>query len=101
MAARRVWRRRGNFVLRGRAAVDHEHLAGDERASSDARKERQAADVVGLAQPGDRLLAHELLAPRLVFPEIGTEVGLDQTRGQRIDADAVLCRTRVPRTGSS
>ena len=86
---------------RRRPAVDHEDLAGDERGFVRSKEKAQAADVVGLAQPRDRLLAQELLAPCLVLPEIGAEVGLDQAGGEGVDADAMRCRTRAPRIASS
>ena len=61
--------KRPNWLRSGRqAAVDHEHLAGDERGFVRGEIECQSADVVGLAEPADRLLAHELLTPRFVLP---------------------------------
>ena len=68
--------------LGSQPAVDHEDLAGHERGFVRGEIECQPTDIVGLAEPADRLLAQELLTPGFVLPEVRAEVGLDQARSR-------------------
>src|SRR2546422_5840098 len=80
-------------------AVDDEHLTGDERCLVGRQVERQAGDIFRLAEAMDRLPGLERVTAGRILPEVLAEVRLNQSRGEGIDADAVLAELLGPRTG--
>src|SRR5437764_6538347 len=78
------------FVLNGHpATVDDDHLAGDEGAGRRGEQQRGASDVLGLAQAPQWRVRFDPGAALRVFVEGAGEFGLDQTRRDAVDPDAV------------
>src|SRR6266404_8263500 len=73
---------------RGRAAVDHDRLAGHEGRGVGGEIGYRAGDLVGFADPAQRRGGGAVLQPRLVFPQRAGEIGLDEARRYAIDAHA-------------
>src|SRR5580765_1012752 len=67
-------------------AVDYKNLPGHERGLVRCQVQGQKANLVGLADAPDRLGSFDVPAMLLVLPEKLAEVGLNQARGDGVDA---------------
>src|SRR3546814_19149936 len=62
------------------AAIDHDGLAGHEAAGPAAEEDGRPGDLVGLADPAQRIALGRLLGDLRVLPQSTGEIGLDQAR---------------------
>src|SRR5215216_6298090 len=73
----------GRASVRGKAAVNRQGHAEHEAGARTTEPEHRRGDLVGAAQPGDWLIAHDLLhGVRIYSPAHGlTRVGMDKIHG--------------------
>ena len=69
------------------AAVDLDHLAGEEAAGAAGEVERRGRDVLGLADPAERRLAGHLGHHRLVADDVVQRAGQHAADRDRVDPD--------------
>src|SRR6187401_1979099 len=87
------------LLRRGEAAVDADHLSGDESGGIRGEEDHGADEVVRLADAAERDPSDDAGLERRIAEEHRDLRGVDERRPDRVDADAVACPLGRPLAG--